>query len=107
VHTHQGPAEVVPGEIYRVEVEIWPTSLVLPPGYSLGLSVQGRDYENPNLPPIVMSNFKNQMTGAGPFLHDDPRDRPAPLFDGTTTVHVGPDTPSSLLIPFVPAAAAE
>jgi hypothetical protein len=42
------------------------------------------------------------MTGCGPFVHDDPRDRPAELFEGTVTVHTGADHPSSLLLPFIP-----
>ena len=34
-----------------------------------------------------MSNFKNELKGCGPFLHDDPRDRPPAIFNGTTTLH--------------------
>ena len=101
VHPHVGPAPVEPGTVYEVDVEIWPTSLVLPAGYTFGLSIRGRDYENPALPPIVMSNFKNEMKGAGPFLHNDPCDRPADRFGGTTTIHTGPDTPSSVLVPYI------
>lgn len=101
VHPHTRSVPVRPGEVYAVEVEIWPTSLVLPAGYSFGLSVQGSDYENPLLPPIVMSNFKNEMKGAGPFLHNDLRDRPPSVFSGVTTVHTGPDMPSSLLLPVI------
>jgi len=105
VHVHSSPSEVRPGEIYEVDVEIWPTSLALPAGHSIGLSVRGRDYENSALPSIVMSNFKNEMKGAGPFLHDDPRDRPDAVFGGRTTIYLGPDTPSSVLLPFIPSPA--
>lgn len=100
-HRHERPAGVERRQVYEVEVEIWPTSLVLPAGYSLGLSVQGHDYLNPKVPTIMMSNFKNAMTGSGPFLHDDPLDRPNERFAGRTTLHVGPRTPSSVLIPFL------
>jgi hypothetical protein len=36
------------------------------------------------------------------FLHDDPRDRPAAIFGGKTTLHVGPDRPAYVLVPVVP-----
>lgn len=102
VHPHLRPCRVVPGEIYEVEVEIWPTSVALPPGYTLALSLGGGDYNNPVLPDITMSNFKNQMRGSGPFLHDDPVDRPAAVFaEGTVTVYCGNAMPSHVLLPFV------
>jgi hypothetical protein len=39
--------------------------------------------------------------GCGPFLHDDPRDRPARLFGGTTTLHVGKAGDNYVLVPIV------
>ena len=38
---------LTPGEIYQLDVEIWPTCVVLPPGYSVALTVQGRDWTYP------------------------------------------------------------
>lgn len=49
---------VVPGEIYDVDVEVWPTSVVLEPGASLILEVASGDTQ-----------------GSGIFLHNDPVDR--------------------------------
>jgi predicted acyl esterase len=103
VHTHSGPAPVRAGECYEVEVELWPTCVVLPPGYRLALTVRGRDYENDVAGGATMSNFKNVLRGCGPFLHDDPLDRAAARLAGLTTLHCGPGTPSSLLVPVVPA----
>ena len=40
--------------------------------------------------------------GCGPFLHDDPRDRPAAVFGGKTTLHLGPQHESYLLLPLIP-----
>ena len=37
-----------------------------------------------------LSNFKNELMGCGPFLHDDPRDRPRSVFGGRTTLHIDP-----------------
>ena len=49
-----------------------------------------------------LSNFKNELRGCGPFLHDDPRDRPASVFGGENTLHAGPAQPSYILIPVIP-----
>ena len=100
-HPHTTTLEVMTGAVYECDVEIWPTCLVLPPGYVLAVTISGRDYRNDSLPPIVMSNFKNQMTGCGPFLHDDPIDRPALLTDSTLTVHCGGTQRSRLIVPIV------
>ncbi len=102
VHRHDAAAPVVPGQCYEVAVELWPTSVVLPVGYRLALTVRGRDYENDADGGVTMSNFKNVLRGCGPFLHDDPRDRDAARLAGRTTLHCGPATPSSLLLPVVP-----
>ena len=49
-----------------------------------------------------LSNFKNELTGCGPFLHNDPKDRPLSIFGGTTTLHFGGDSAPYLLLPVVP-----
>jgi uncharacterized protein len=102
-HTHDEHQPLTPGEVYQVDVEVWPTSIVVPPGYTVALSVLGRDYEwGGDTSGLKLSNFKNELKGCGPFLHDDPRDRPLELFDGTTTIHIGPDRPAHLLTPVIP-----
>jgi len=90
------------GEIVELDIEIWPTSIVVPTGYRIGLSIRGRDYEYPGGSGGRLSNFKNELTGCGPFLHDDPRDRPPDIFGGRTTLHFGPDRPAYLLLPVIP-----
>ena len=76
-----------------------PSSIVVPAGYRLGLSVRGKDYEWQKSTGARLSNFKNELRGCGPFLHDDPRDRPAAVFGGRTTLHLGD---SFLLLPVIP-----
>jgi hypothetical protein len=49
-----------------------------------------------------LSNFKNELLGCGPFLHDDPRDRPRPLFAGTTTLHIDRQGTCNILLPVIP-----
>ena len=50
--------------------------VVVPAGHRIGLTVRGRDYEHAGCG-ACLGSFKNEMRGCGPFLHDDPRDRPA------------------------------
>jgi uncharacterized protein len=101
-HTHDELAPLVPGEPVQLDVEIWPTSIVLPAGYRLALTIRGSDYVYPGAGGGKLSNFKNELTGCGPFLHDDPRDRPSAVFGGTNTLHAGPEHHAYLLVPFIP-----
>lgn len=45
---------------------------------------------------------QNELRGSGPFLHDDSRDRPAAVFGGQTTLHVGAGRESYVMLPIVP-----
>jgi hypothetical protein len=45
VHTVHGPLDGEPGQIYELSIEILPSCVVVPPGFRLGLSVRGKDYE--------------------------------------------------------------
>ena len=93
------------GEIVELDVEIWPTSIVVPASYRIGLTVRGKDYEYEGASGGRLANFKNELKGCGPFLHDDPRDRPSEIFGGKTTLHFGADRASCLLLPVIPARA--
>jgi uncharacterized protein len=100
-HTHDELQPLVPGEPVALDIEIWPTSIVVPAGYRIALTLRGRDYEHPG-PGTRLSNMKNEFRGCGPFLHDDPRDRPPEIFGGKTTLHLEPDRPAYLLLPLIP-----
>jgi predicted acyl esterase len=100
-HTHDEKQPLKSGEIVELDVEIWPTSVVVPAGYRIGLTVRGKDYEYPGSGGRI-ATFKNELRGCGPFLHDDPRDRPPEIFAGKTTIHTGPERPSYLLLPVIP-----
>jgi uncharacterized protein len=99
-HTHDEKQPLEPGEVYELDVEIWPTSIVLPAGYRLALTIRGSDYEYPKAAGARLTTFRNELRGSGPFLHDDPDDRPAEVFGGTVTIHPG----SYVLLPVVPPA---
>jgi hypothetical protein len=102
-HSHDEVQPLTPGEPVELEVEIWPSSIVVPAGYRIALTVRGRDYEYGGGSGGRLSNFKNELKGCGPFLHDDPVDRPADVFSGTTTLHFGRDRQPYLLLPVIPA----
>jgi predicted acyl esterase len=102
-HAHDRAEPLTPGDIYQMDVEIWPTSIVVPAGYRLALTVQGKDLERPGSGTQIKT-FVNEMRGSGPFLHNDPDDRPAALFGGRTTIHTGGDQASFLLLPVIPSA---
>jgi hypothetical protein len=96
-HTHDEVKPLQPGRIYALRIEIWPTCIVLPAGFRLALTIGGVDFarQAPTAEPVFQ--------GSGLFLHTDPEDRPPGIFNGTTTIHTGPDTPSHLLLPIIPA----
>ena len=85
---HDEIQKLTPGELYTVDVEIWPTSLVLPKGYRLVLTLMGKDFEFEGIP--------------GRLLHNHPGDRPATEFGGTNTIVTGGSNESFLLLPVIP-----
>ena len=99
-HTHDEKQPLVPGEVVELDVEIWPTCIVIPSGYQVAISIRGRDYEWDG-PAATLSNMKNPMKGCGPFVHDDEQDRPATIFDTQVSLHFGPGCPSRLLLPVI------
>jgi predicted acyl esterase len=101
-HTHDRHQPLEPGEVVELDIEIWPTSIVLPAGYRIGVTIRGKDYEYPGASGGRLSNFKNELKGCGPFLHNDARDRPRDVFGGTTTLHFGRGRQPHLLLPIVP-----
>ena len=101
-HKHQKRQMLKPGEKIALDIELWPTSIVLPVGYRLGLSIRGKDYIFAEKTGLKLSNFKNELLGCGPFLHNEPRDRAPLLYNGNTTIHFDPNQPSYLVLPVIP-----
>lgn len=75
---------------------------MVPKGYRIGLSVRGRDYVYTGGSGGRLSNMKNEFTGCGPFLHEDPRDRTMDRFNGETRIHIGGGRENYLLLPIIP-----
>jgi len=100
-HTHDRKQPLKPGQAVELDVEIWPTCIVVPKGYRIALTIRGRDYEWEG-EATTLSNMKNPMRGCGPFVHDDEADRPPVVFGGKVTLHVGPKRPAHVLLPVIP-----
>ncbi len=102
-HPHDEVQLLEPGVAVELDIEIWPTCIVIPAGYRFGLNVRGCDYVWAGAAE-ALSNMKRPLTGCGPFLHDDPDDRPAAVFGGRNTLHVSPQHAPYLLLPIIPQA---
>jgi putative CocE/NonD family hydrolase len=100
-HPHREREPLTPGRTYEVQVEIWPTSIVIPAGYTLALAIQGHDYQPPSDVPDIALQWVS-MRGVGPFKHDDPNDRPPEVFGGEVTLHTGGGRSSHVLLPVIP-----
>jgi putative CocE/NonD family hydrolase len=79
-HRHRGRLYLRPGEIVRVEVEIWPTSMVFGKGHCIRLDVQPRD-----------------GIGSASYMHYH-----ADYNTGTNTIYAGGKYESYLLLPIIP-----
>jgi uncharacterized protein len=102
-HTHDEAWPLQPGEPVELDIEIWPTCIVVPPGYRLALSVRGKDYEFDGTD-AALPNAPYPMKGVGPFLHVDPDDRPLRIFACRNTLHFASGKAPYLLLPVIASA---
>jgi predicted acyl esterase len=109
-HTHDEDQKLTPGQVYEVDVEIWPGQVVLPPGSTIGLRLEGKDFARPRpgilgwLRDLIMDDILhlNIQTGSGFFLHNHPEDRPFFNDTATTEIYTGGGRVSYLVIPVIP-----
>ena len=102
-HTHDEYQPLVRGAVYKLDVEIWPTCIVVPAGYRIALTLLGKDFERSLSQDVGgLGTVLNPMRGSGPFLHNNPQDRPLEIFDNEHTVYGGGDRGSYLLLPIIP-----
>jgi predicted acyl esterase len=73
------------GQVYPVDIEIWPTNVTLEPGASLVFEVSSGDTQ-----------------GGGVFSHDSPVDRSALKLEGLNNVHFGPESLNYVTLPIIP-----
>jgi predicted acyl esterase len=79
-HKHQRRLFLKPGEIVKVDVEIWPTSMVFKKGHRIRLDIQPRD-----------------GVGSQSYMHYH-----ADYNTGTNTIYAGGQRESYLLLPIIP-----
>jgi uncharacterized protein len=103
-HSHDEVQPLTAGEICELDIEIWPTSIVVPRGYRVALTVRGRDYEyGGSGNEVELGHFKgSKLSGVGIYTHVDPKHRRADVYGGRTTLHAGRDQPAFLLLPLIP-----
>ncbi len=100
-HSHDEIQPLKPGEPVELDIEIWPTSIVVPKGYRLALSVRGKDYEYDGTD-AALPHAAYPMKGVGPFTHTNPHDRPPMIFHGKNTLHFGGKFAPYVLLPVIP-----
>ena len=100
-HTHDEVWPLAPGEPVELDIEIWPTCIVVPSGYRIGLTVRGKDYEYDGTDAGI-ANAAYPMKGVGPFTHTDPVDRPQAIFGGRNRLHFGATMAAYVLLPVIP-----
>jgi predicted acyl esterase len=103
-HTHDEIKPLAPGEVCELDIEIWPTSIVVPRGYRVALTVRGKDYEfeGPG-DDVELGHFKgSKMRGVAIYTHANPKHRCADVYGGRTTLHAGPDHRGYVLLPVIP-----
>ncbi|PIG81604.1 X-Pro dipeptidyl-peptidase (S15 family) protein [Aspergillus arachidicola] len=76
---------VIPGEVYPVDIELWPTNVVVEAGNRLVLEVSSGD-----------------TAGTGIWGHDDPIDRAEAVFNGLNHIHFGPNYANYITLPVIP-----
>ena len=100
-HTHDEIQPLSPGKVYELDIEIWPTSIVLPKNYRIALSIRGKDYAWPGGEVKGLGNLDDVFTGVGPFKHQNETDRPEEIFNGNITIYTGGIHESYLLLPYI------
>jgi uncharacterized protein len=100
-HTHDEEWPLKPHQPVELDIEIWPTCIVVPAGHRVGLSVRGKDYEYDGTDAGI-ANAPYPMKGVGPFTHSNRKDRPPGIFVGSNTLHFGADKLAYLLLPIIP-----
>ena len=76
---------VKPGEVYGVDVEVWPTNVIVDKNHRLVLEISSGDTQ-----------------GAGIFEHNSDKDRPRDLLEGFNHIHFGPEYENWILMPVIP-----
>ncbi len=100
-HPHDESWPLTPDEPVELDIEILPTSIVVPPGYRLVLNVRGNDFDH-GFGDRGFEDAPYPMRGTGNLLHDDPLDRPPAIFGGRNRLHFATGQEPYVLLPVIP-----
>ncbi|KAH7144965.1 Alpha/Beta hydrolase protein [Fusarium sp. MPI-SDFR-AT-0072] len=84
-YTSKDVQPVIQGEVYAVDIEVWPTNVIVDKGGKLVFEVSSGDTQ-----------------GSGIFLHNDPVDRSPEVFQGSNHIHFGPRQQNYVTLPVIP-----
>ncbi|RFN54681.1 putative hydrolase, coce/nond family [Fusarium flagelliforme] len=84
-YTSKDVLPVIQGEVYTVDIEIWPTNVVVDKGGKLVFEVSSGDTQ-----------------GSGIFQHNDAVDRSPEIFQGQNHIHFGPRQQNYVMLPVIP-----
>ena len=76
---------VIVGQVYTLDIEVWPTNVVLLPGERLTLEISSCDSEGVHL-----------------FEHNHPKDRAEEKLKGWNEIHLGEGLDNWLQLPIIP-----
>ena len=100
-HAHDERQPLTPEQDVELDVELWPTCIVVPKGYRIALTVAGKDYHFDG-PPVKIAHAFYDFSGVGPFFHTHPKDRPAEMFETWNSLHFTADKRPYVLLPVIP-----
>ena len=98
-----GRAYTTPPSLWQtdeLDLEIWPTCIVIPPGHRLAFTIQAHDLERETAPGTL--GMLGTFRGSGPFVHTDPWDWRPERVGGNVNIYGGGDRGSYLLLPIIP-----
>ena len=126
-HTHDEKQPLRENEKVPLDVEVWPTSVIIPKGYRLGFYIGGKDFSFPSKdkwsrvdissyirPRMLLSLMRTlsmkEMLGLlkhdkvwkGQAMYTHNIDRKAKAFHGITTIHSEKDDKPFILLPIIP-----
>jgi predicted acyl esterase len=102
-HPHDEIWPLTPNEPVDLDVEIWPTCVVVPVGYRLAVTIRGSDYRYSGSP-VEIKGLPYPLTGVGAFFHEEPQDRPPEIFHQFARLHFAPGKQPYVLLPVIPSA---
>ncbi len=100
-HTHDEIQRLLRDMPYPLEVEVWPTCVVLPAGYRIAVTISGQDFER-DVHGLGLATMVNEFRGSGPFIHTSPQDRPVEIYGGDHTLFGGGEHDAFVLLPIIP-----